>query len=141
MKVKKLLLTGGSGQIFENQNSEALLMERFLEKIGVPKEDVIIEPNSRNTYENAVFTAKILKEKYPNARCLLITSAFHIPRSVGCFKKQNVNFTPFSAHHLSEQRRFLPETLFLPSRLGFFRWEMIIKEWVGYMAYWARGYL
>lgn len=140
-KVKKLLLTGGSGRILDEEWSEALSMDKFFKKIGVPEKDYIIEPNSRNTYENAVFTAEIIKKKYPNARCLLITSAWHMPRSKGCFKKQNLKFTPFSVDHLSEKRRFHPEALIIPSRLGFYRWEVLIKEWVGCLFYWIKGYI
>lgn len=140
-KIKKVLLTGGSGRLIENQYSEAAKMQEYLEEIGIPKEDFIIEANSRNTYENALFTKRIIENAYPNARCLLITSAWHMPRSMKCFEKQNLKITPFSVDFLSETRRFLPETLILPSRLGFYRWEMLIKEWVGIMAYRIRGYI
>ena len=140
-KVKKLLLTGGSGDLLRDQKSEAPLVKKFLLRVGVPEEDIIIEPDSRNTYENAIFTKKILDEKYPRANCLLITSAYHMRRSKACFNKAGVSYTPFSVDFISEENRWHPENTILPDRNGFYFWEALIKEWVGYLAYWARGYL
>jgi uncharacterized SAM-binding protein YcdF (DUF218 family) len=140
-KVKKLLLTGGSGRIMNNEWNEADEMAIFFKKIGIPREDFMIESESRNTHENAVFTAKLLSRKYPNSRCLLITSASHMPRSIGCFSKQKVDFIPFCVNYLSEKRRLSPEYWLLPNRLGFYKWEILIKEWVGYLVYWVRGYV
>lgn len=139
-KIKKMLLTGGSGRLLENEFSEAAVMETYLTNIGIPREDFILEPDSRNTYENALFTKELIKKRYPNARCLLITSAWHMPRSLGCFEQVGLEVTPFSVDFISEKRRFKPTTMILPSRLGFYRWEMLIKEWVGILAYRIRGF-
>lgn len=140
-KVKKLLLTGGSGDLLQEQTSEAMDMKSFLARLGVPPDDVIVEPDSRNTYENAIFTKKLLDEKYPGARCLLITSAFHMRRSVGCFEKAGVDFTPYSVDFITEKDRWAPENTLIPDRNGFYFWEVLVKECVGYLAYWAKGYL
>lgn len=140
-KFKKILLTGGSGRILAKESSEAVQMQSFLIKIGIPAEDIIVEGNSRNTYENAIFTKAILDEKYPNAKCLLITSAWHMPRSIGCFRKAGVEFTPYSVDFISEKTRYLLDDTLIPDRLGFYRWEILIKEWVGYVAYWVKGYI
>lgn len=139
-KIKKILLTGGNGAILQDLPSEAELMRDLLIKIGVPEADIIVEANSRTTYENAVFTKKILAEKYPNVRCLLITSAWHTPRSQGIFEKQGMDFEVFPVDYLSERIKVTPDD-FLPNKLGFYYWEVLIKEWVGYCAYWAKGYI
>ena len=139
--IRKILLTGGSGRILDIEPSEALLVRDFLIRIGIPAEDIIIDPDSRNTRENAVFTKKILDEKYPNASCLLITSAFHMRRAMRCFDKVGIEYTPFSVDFHGERTRFVPESFILPDRLGFFRWEMMIKEWVGIVFYKLRGYI
>ncbi len=140
-KIKKLLLTGGAGNLLEEQVSEAEKIVVFLEKMGVPAEDLIIEGKSRNTKENAEFTGAILKANYPGARCLLITSAWHMRRSMACFKKENIAFTPYCVDYESERTRMHPESLFTPNNLGFYRWELMIKEWFGMLGYWARGYI
>ena len=140
-KVKKLLFTGGSGDILNQNSSEALEIVKFLETMGIPREDYILEPDSRNTRENALFSKKIIDEKFPDARCLLVTSAWHMRRSIGLFKKVNVDFTPFSVDHIGEKTRFVPMSMIVPDRLGFYRWEILIKEIVGYTVYWLKGYL
>lgn len=140
-KVRKLLLTGGSGDLLQQQPSEALEIKKFLTRIGVPEEDIIIEPDSRNTYENAVFTKKILDEKHAGARCLLLTSAWHMRRSQGCYRKAGVDFVPYSVDFLTEKDRWAPENTLIPDRTCFYLWELLIKEWIGYAAYWAKGYL
>jgi uncharacterized SAM-binding protein YcdF (DUF218 family) len=139
--IKKMLLTGGSGDLLLKNRSEALEIESFLVTMGVKKEDIILEPDSKNTHENAVFTKNILAKNYPEAKLLLITSAFHMRRSKACFEKENLSFTPFSTDVISERIRFTPSSIFFPNRDGFGRWEMLIKEWVGYIVYWLRGYI
>lgn len=139
-KIKKILLTGGNGSILQDLASEATEMRQFLVKIGVPDSAIIVESKSRNTYENAIFTKEILEESYPNARCLLITSAWHMPRSKAIFEKAGMPFDVFSVDYLSERTKLTPDDI-LPDKLGFYHWELLIKEWVGYWGYWAKGYL
>lgn len=140
-KVKKLLLTGGSGDILQKNPSEADGMRLFLLRLGVPDEDIIVEAKSRNTWENALFTKMILDEKYPNASCLLITSAWHMRRSIGCYEKAGVAFSPFSVDFVTEKDRWHPENSIIPDRAGFYFWEMLIKEWVGCVMYKLQGYI
>ena len=63
-KIKKIFITGGSGTILLKQNREATLTDVLLRKWGVPAEDIILEAESRNTRENALFTAEILKKDF-----------------------------------------------------------------------------
>jgi uncharacterized SAM-binding protein YcdF (DUF218 family) len=140
-KIKKILLTGGSGSFMKDFPSEANEVRPFLLKMGVSENDLIIEPNSRNTHENAVFTKQILEKYFPDSNCLLITSAYHMRRSKGCFKKENIRFTAFSTDILGEEFRLSPANLILPNSMGFSRWELLIKEWIGYAVYWFSGYI
>ncbi|MFW6102034.1 MAG: YdcF family protein, partial [Bacteroidota bacterium] len=88
-KLDKIILTGGSGRLIENQHKEAHYLKQYLLDWGIPRNDILVEKDSRNTYENARNTA----EKYhdQNGSYLLITSAFHMRRALGCFKKQGIN--------------------------------------------------
>jgi uncharacterized SAM-binding protein YcdF (DUF218 family) len=140
-KIKKILLTGGSGHLIEDRPLEATEMQAFLLRLGIPKADIIVEAASRNTYENAIFSAKIIQEQYPGARCLILTSAWHMPRAAGCFANTELNTTPFAVDYFSEKTRWVPESLLLPYRHGFSRWEYLIKEWVGYWMYALKGYI
>ena len=87
-----VLITGG--QVFADSGSEALLARRLLLGLGVSERDIITETESKTTGQNAQFTAKILKER-GLSRPLLVTSAFHMKRSVLNFEKQEVAVTPF----------------------------------------------
>lgn len=133
--IKKILITGGSGTILLRERRESTVTRDLLIKWGIPEEDIIIESASRNTRENALFTATILKEQYPNARCLLITSAFHMRRSIGCFEKVGLEFTPYSVDFLGEERSVHPEFILVPNSWGLFRWGMLTREWAGYIMY------
>ena len=139
-KIKKILLTGGSGNILLKEPSEATEAEKLLLRLGVPQQDIILEPNSRSTYENAFYTKKILDQSYPNTRCLLITSAWHMKRARGCFNGQNIPFDTFPVQYISERIKLTPNDI-LPDPKGFYNWELLIKEWVGYVGYWLKGYI
>lgn len=140
-KFKKFLLTGGSGFIvFGSKKSEALLARQYLLRLGVPESDIIVEPDSKNTHENATLTKKILDKKYPNAKCLLITSAWHMRRSMACFTKEGIQYTPFSVDHIGEVTIFGPGSVIIPNSETIYRWEILIKEMVGSVAYKIRGY-
>lgn len=139
-KVKKLLLSGGSGNLLQNVPGEAGLMKAYLMRIGIPESDIIVENTSRNTRENAVFTKEILDRDYPGARCLLLTSAWHMRRSKACFDKAGQPTTPYCVDYLSERTRYNPEILILPHRFGLYYWELMIKEMVGCVMYRLQGY-
>lgn len=90
----KLVFTGGSGDPFNPDLSEAHIIRPLLAKMGVNIERIIFEDKSRNTVENATFTFDMLKPK-ENERWLLVTSAFHMPRAIGCFRKAGWKPVPY----------------------------------------------
>ena len=141
-KIKKILITGGSGQfMLSGEPREAPHTKAFLLKIGIPESDIIIESQSRNTYENAAYTQQLLKERgLQDQRLLLITSAWHMPRAIRCFEAVELEVTPFSVDFLSEELQAVPDKVFLPNARAFYLWELILKEWVGIVAYRIRGY-
>jgi uncharacterized SAM-binding protein YcdF (DUF218 family) len=82
----RFVFTGGSPNLIETDAREADYAAAVFESLGIPKSHLIMERRSRNTYENAQFTADMVKPK-PGERWLLVTSAFHMPRSIGLFRK------------------------------------------------------
>ena len=140
-KVKKIFITGGSGSFLRQEETEADKVKNFLISLKVPEEDVIMEKESRNTHENAVYTAKWLSVNDPSASCLLITSASHMPRAIGCFKKTNLNVTPYTTHRLTEPRKFDPDTLLVPHARNLTKWDILLKEMVGILIYRVVGYI
>ena len=136
--LKKIIFTGGSGLVFNQESKEAYTLQNICYKLGIPKQDIIIEPYSKNTHENAVNTKKIITEK--NVKVLLITSAFHMRRSAACFKHEGYNFDAYPTDSLEEQNLGLDD-YFLPKATPLLDWAYIIKELVGFMAYKFAGYI
>ncbi|MCB0401039.1 MAG: YdcF family protein [Flavobacteriales bacterium] len=139
-RAKKLMISSGAGQIMKPDEKEALYLNEFLLEIGIPGEDLIIEGESKNTHENAVMSAEILKERYPDGKYLLVTSAFHMPRAKRCFEKAGLEVTPFSVDHQAGPRKYLIDHLFIPNTDSLRRWQMLIKEWIGFVSYKMMGY-
>jgi len=140
-KVKKIMLVGGSGSIANPDEKEGLILEDFLIKFGIPSKDIIVESTSKNTRENAVNTAKIIKKDYSNSSCILMTSGYHMPRAKRCFDKVGLKVTPLSVDHYAGERKFMFDHLFIPNALTFAKWDMLIHEWAGFVSYKIQGYI
>ena len=140
-KAKKIMIASGSGQIMRPDEKEALYVKEFLLSIGIPEKDLIIESESKNTRENAVFAKKILNKQYTNGKYLLITSAFHMPRAKRCFDKVGIITTPYSVDQQAGPRKYLLDHLLIPNVDSLRRWQTLIKEWLGLTTYWIMGYI
>ncbi len=140
-RIKKILISGDSGYILKDGLHESTQLRKILIEWGIPEDDIITEDKSRNTYENALYTAEILHEQYPNARLLLITSAMHMRRAAACFQNQDVKFDTFTTDHYSGTGNYFnPESL-VPNTEAIHMWHMFNKEWMGYCIYWVAVYL
>ena len=140
-KVNKLFISGGSGSLYHQDETEADKIKTFLISINVPESDVIMEMTSRNTRENAINTAMWLKKHDSKARCLLVTSAAHMRRALGCYKKAGINVTPYTTHQISEPRKFDFDILLLPQSSALYNWDSLIKEMIGCLVYKVVGYM
>jgi uncharacterized SAM-binding protein YcdF (DUF218 family) len=142
-KVKKILITGGQGFDPINNYSEALLLKNFMTLGGVPEGDVIIEEAAKNTYQNAIFSKKILQDSEYDFQqpILLITSAFHMKRSEACFTKAGFKVSTFPVDYYGQDIRVNIQTLFYPNPFSITIWHVLIKEWSGLLIYKAAGYL
>ncbi len=81
----KILISGG--KIFSNESiASADLMEKRLIEFGIPKNRILVQDNSKNTYQDAVYSKELLK-KYKFDKVYLVTSAMHMKRSLDIFKK------------------------------------------------------
>ena len=133
--INKILISGGSGMLINNQYKEAFIMRNHLIENGIPDDDIIIENKSRNTKENAFLSAEILKRDFQNKSVLLITSALHMKRAIFCFEKAGIEVASFSTDNTNSNRNLQLEYLLLPNSKSFEKWESIIHEWVGYLVY------
>ena len=82
----RVVFAGGSANVLFPGPSEAEFAAIFLERFGIPRDRIELEGSSRNTMENAINTARLVMPK-PGEKWLLITSASHMPRAIGLFRK------------------------------------------------------
>ncbi|MBX3163035.1 MAG: YdcF family protein [Bacteroidetes bacterium] len=141
-RIKKLIFTGGSGKIEFPEKREAVYVKKYLQSINFPDSALIVETNSRNTYENAMFTKKIMDSlNITNGKYFLVTSAFHTPRAMAIFKKAGYkNLTPYITNRQSGVRRFTFDFMFIPNPEAMFKLEILIHEWVGFLVYKVKGW-
>jgi uncharacterized SAM-binding protein YcdF (DUF218 family) len=139
-RVKKILFTGGSGSIRYPEHKEAIYVKKYLSSIKIPDSSVIIESNSKNTYENAVFSKKII-DSLKLKSVLLVTSAYHMQRSMQVFKKAGYgNITPYVTNRISGPRRFEWDHCLIPNAEALYTLNYLIHEWIGSVVYKVKGY-
>jgi uncharacterized SAM-binding protein YcdF (DUF218 family) len=134
----RIVFSGGSPNLISNDAREADFASLVFEGLGVDKARLIMERRSRNTLENALFSKELAAPK-PGERWLLITSAFHMPRSVGLFRKAGFAVEPYPVDwHVGAT---LGEALSM-SQVGGDGWgrtDASVREWMGLLAYWITG--
>lgn len=133
----RIVFTGGTPNLIASDAREADWSAILLENMGIPKDRLILERNSRNTYENALFTKQLVAPK-PGERWLLVTSAFHMPRSVGLFRAAGFDVEAYPV----DWRTGGPESLFAFTNQGgdgLSRTDIAVREWIGLVAYRLMG--
>lgn len=95
-----IILSGG--QVYDDSGEEAIIADRILKSLGVPQEKIFIEDESLNTTQNAIFSAKILREKNFQ-KPLVVTSAFHMRRAVLNFSRQGFEIIPYPTNFTVSQ--------------------------------------
>ena len=133
----KLLYTGGEGDPLGGGPSEAARAQLFYESFRVPAVQVAYERASRNTYENAVLSAQ-LDGVRPGDRWLLMTSAWHMPRSMATFEKAGWNVTAYPVDFRAEDEFHWAQYSLSG---GVERWQLALNELVGLAAYRLTGRL
>ena len=139
--IKKILISGGSGQLLDASYSEARELKGIFLLMGVDSSSLLIEGESRNTYESAVAVKKMLDGKIKAEDCLLITSGYHMPRSIACFKKAGFRCNTFSTDIRHHKRELTPDSWLIPKAEAIGNWNTLMKEWVGLIAYKLSGYI
>jgi uncharacterized SAM-binding protein YcdF (DUF218 family) len=134
-----VIFSGGNGNLFKSpgQDSEAELARRFFEGFGIAPPRLKLEDRSRNTLENAVFTARLLQPR-PDQRWVLVTSAFHMPRARALFEAQGFRIIPRAGDFRINGPEDKWEIFSKPSD-GLHRLDLAAKEWVGLWVARLRG--
>ncbi len=134
----KIVFSGGSGSILVDAGEpEAISAGKFLVSMGVNENRIILEDRSRNTIENAQFSKDLLNPK-PGERWLIITSAFHMPRSMGCFRSVGFEVYPWTVDYNTHGITDITKLPRLVSK-GMLRTDIAVREWIGLVAYYATG--
>jgi uncharacterized SAM-binding protein YcdF (DUF218 family) len=133
----RIVFSGGSANLISNDAREADFAGAIFESLGIAKSRLIMERASRNTLENAQFS-KTLAAPKDGERWLLVTSAFHMPRSIGLFRKAGFAVEAYPVDWRVGGRDDL--TKFSSAVLdGLGRTEIAVREWLGLIAYRATG--
>jgi len=136
----RLILSGGSGSLTEQTKSEARMLRQFAMDFGIPDQRILVEPSSRNTYENAVETAKLMR-RHGISSSILVTTASHLPRAMGCFRKIGVEPIPYGVDFHSDQNSHITPGDFIPNVGNLRGLTWILHEYFGLVMYKAAGYL
>jgi uncharacterized SAM-binding protein YcdF (DUF218 family) len=141
-RIKKILISGGSGRILGEDEPEANKYKKAMQLMGVDTLDILIENETRNTYESAVAVKPMLDSmKLKASDCILITSAFHLRRARACYRKAGFELDYFATDFYSHERGYHPVSLLVPNIDALVIWHKLFKEWLGFTAYKMAGYI
>ncbi len=138
-KAELVVLSGGRNNWQERESSQAAVMASFLRDLGVPDSAIILEERSRNTYENAVNCAEIMRRRGAK-HALLITSALHMPRAKASMATTAMAFTAI-ATDFEVADRHLSARDWLPNVQALQLSTLALHEWIGIGVYRLRGWI
>jgi uncharacterized SAM-binding protein YcdF (DUF218 family) len=130
----RILFSGGSGALMDDSSAEARAAARLLESFGISRDRVLLEDRSRNTVENAVFSKAIVEPKRGD-RWLVVTSAYHMPRAIGVFRKAGFPVEPYPVDWRTRGADDMMRPFAVVSD-GLQRSDTAVHEWVGLLVYW-----
>ena len=140
-RAPRLVLSGGDATIFGEGPKESVEMQRLAVRLGVPENAILLEDQSRTTYENAVGVKRVLGQ----GSILLVTSASHMARAVGLFRQQGFTVTPAPCSYRVQDWPGIWSSLdlfdILPSLGALDKFTNAFVEAVGTITYWAAGKL
>ncbi|WP_024515439.1 YdcF family protein [Bradyrhizobium sp. Tv2a-2] len=133
----RVIFTGGSPNLISNDAREADYAAMVFDSLGIDRSRLIVERRSRNTLENAEFS-KALADPRPGERWLLVTSAFHMPRAVGLFRRAGFPVEPYPVDWRTGDKSDLL-SFSNTATDGLLRTDIAIREWIGLIAYRLAG--
>jgi uncharacterized SAM-binding protein YcdF (DUF218 family) len=133
----RVLFTGGAGVYSSAPLPEGEVLKLKISQLGLQPGRIIFETKSLNTYENAVFS-KPLMQPMPGETWLLVTSAWHMPRSVGIFRQQGWNVVAYPVDFRTAGWQDATRGFSSVSE-GLRRSEVAVREYIGLAIYWLSG--
>jgi uncharacterized SAM-binding protein YcdF (DUF218 family) len=139
-RVRRIIISGGSGSTEPQASTEAAELATLLRLAGVPQRHLLLEERSRNTHENALYTKELLA-RHPDIKTLvLVTSAFHQRRALGCFAKVGLHPAPFPADFRNIGLTGGFSFWVVPDVEALGCWSILLHEISGYVIYRVMGY-
>jgi uncharacterized SAM-binding protein YcdF (DUF218 family) len=135
---KRLLVSGGSGSLFDQRTREAHLLKTFALQLGLQDDQVLVEADSRNTYENARYTAQVLRTQQWH-HVVLITSASHMRRALAAFHKQGIFPHTYPVDYAAAD--VVTPLSFVPSVHSLAKTTAVMHELFGILTYRVQGYI
>ncbi len=137
--IKKIIVSGGTGSLNQEEPAEAFFLRAQFIANGVNDSDILIESRSRNTYENAIYSKKIIDSLQLKPPFVLITSAIHMKRSENVFKKTNIDYISFPCDYKVNEENFSFDEYLIPNISLLNKWSFLLKEIVGLYVYKLTG--
>lgn len=138
--VDTVILTGGSASVISKKYYESIYAKNLMKEFGIKENRIFIDAKSRNTYENAIETKRILDSLQVTDSVILITSAFHMNRAEACFQKAGVKFIPYPVHYIGNATRdYDIEAFLVPSAVAINDFQTMFREWIGIISYKMTG--
>jgi len=135
-KAKNIIFTGGIMPWQKNTKPEGYILAKFAEEFGIPRAQIIVTGDVENTSDEAKVVMEILKKNNTN-KIILVTSAFHMPRAVNLFRKENIEVQVFPVDY---KAGISDTTLmdFLPSAYAFYMFQFSLRELIGRSYYYFK---
>ena len=138
--VDTVILTGGSASVISKKYYESIYAKNLMKEFGIKENRIFIDAKSRNTYENAIETKRILDSLQVTDSVILITSAFHMNRAEACFQKAGVKFISYPVHYIGNATRdYDLEAFLVPSAGAINDFQTMFREWIGIISYKMTG--
>lgn len=132
----KLIFTGGTGSLTNQKYKGADVAKKLFQQQGFDTARISFERQSRNTYENVIYSKELVKP-IKNENWILITTGWHMPRSVGIFCKANWSVIPYPVDHQTNKGDLFRIDFDLADNLKTLK--TAIKEYMGLFAYYFSG--
>lgn len=134
----RIVISGGDGSLSGAYEGDAAAAQRFFTTFGIPDDRLVLERTSRTTFENVANMRTLIGENGLDG-CLLITSAFHMPRAVGLFREQGIAVQPWPTDYRTRGTLTGPWFDFTQPTLNAQQTATAVREWIGLAAYRLTG--
>lgn len=137
--IDRILISGGSGNLWQKEPPEAVFLKNEMRKMNVPDSAIVVDSISRNTFENGLYTKKLIEQTGWKGPFLLITSASHMPRAKRVMHHFSIPITAYPCDFTVIPQHNNWQNIIYPDFSKMQDWEYLIKEIVGTWVYQITG--